>query len=38
MLTKKELIAANYTDEEMKDLIEADSLHFYPMKEWKKQL
>lgn len=28
MLTKKELIAANYTDEEIKDLIEADSIAF----------
>ena len=28
MLTKKELIAANYTNEEIKDLIEADSIEF----------
>src|SRR5690625_856232 len=28
MLTKKELIAANYTNDEIKDIIEADSIEF----------
>ena len=28
MLTKKELIAANHTNEEIKDIIEADSIEF----------